>query len=400
MNKTSNDEFIQHLNDVRNDVIALDPYNGLHKKIRFLGKCMHIWPATPAQMLYTKSGCPYCSNKLVLVGFNDLWTTHPHIAKLLKNPEDGYKYTYGCGVKLYFICPNCGAILFKSLNNICKQGFSCNVCSDGISYPNKFSRALLQQLKVNNVAYEWQPEWLKPYFYDNYFEYNNNKYVLEMDGGIGHGNRQYKSNINDIDGKIIDEKKDVLAAEYGINVIRVDCYYDTFDRFEYIKSSIINSKISEIIDLSDVNWEQCNLYATSSMVIRASELYNDGYASSQMVEILCCSAPTVRNWLKQATKIGLCNYDKYEFKSRSMVLTRRKVNQYSLEGIFIATFESADCAAQYVGLKGGCRITSCCRGYYGCKTAGGFLWFYADDPDQPDKSKIIPNNTKLIKEVS
>ena len=36
----------------------------------------------------------------------------------------------------------------------------------------------------------------------------------------------------------------------------------------------------------------------------------------------------------------------------------------------------------------------------GCKTAGGFNWYYADDPTQPDKSKIIPNNTNLIKEVS
>ena len=29
-----------------------------------------------------------------------------------------------------------------------------------------------------------------------------------------------------------------------------------------------------------------------------------------------------------------------------------------------------------------------------------FIWYKADDTAQPDKSKIIPNNTKLIKEVS
>lgn len=32
-------------------------------------------------------------------------------------------------------------------------------------------------------------------------------------------------------------------------------------------------------------------------------------------------------------------------------------------------------------------------------TAGGYRWFDADDPDQPDKSKITLNNTKLMKEV-
>lgn len=30
--------------------------------------------------------CPVCAGKKVLVGYNDLWTTHPEIAKLLKDP--------------------------------------------------------------------------------------------------------------------------------------------------------------------------------------------------------------------------------------------------------------------------------------------------------------------------
>ena len=41
-------------------------------------------------------------------------------------------------------------------------------------------------------------------------------------------------------------------------------------------------------------------------------------------------------------------------------------------------------------------IYGCCRHYPYHKTAGGFLWFYATDLDQPDKSKIILNNTKLM----
>lgn len=30
--------------------------------------------------------CPVCAGKKVLIGYNDLWTTHPEIAKLLKDP--------------------------------------------------------------------------------------------------------------------------------------------------------------------------------------------------------------------------------------------------------------------------------------------------------------------------
>lgn len=30
--------------------------------------------------------CPVCAGKKVLIGYNDLWTTHPEVAKLLKDP--------------------------------------------------------------------------------------------------------------------------------------------------------------------------------------------------------------------------------------------------------------------------------------------------------------------------
>ena len=33
--------------------------------------------------------CPVCSNRKVLKGINDLWTTNPELAKLLVDPEDG-----------------------------------------------------------------------------------------------------------------------------------------------------------------------------------------------------------------------------------------------------------------------------------------------------------------------
>jgi hypothetical protein len=40
----------------------------------------HEYLATPAHRCFSKSGCPYCSGNKVLVGFNDLKTTHPELA--------------------------------------------------------------------------------------------------------------------------------------------------------------------------------------------------------------------------------------------------------------------------------------------------------------------------------
>lgn len=81
--------------------------------------------------------CPYCTNKKVLKGFNDLWTTHPQVAKLLVNPDEGYKYTYGSVVQLDFKCPDCGAIKNTSLSTVVNRGLTCLSCSDGFSYPEK-----------------------------------------------------------------------------------------------------------------------------------------------------------------------------------------------------------------------------------------------------------------------
>ncbi|WP_429595247.1 zinc-ribbon domain-containing protein [Arthrobacter crystallopoietes] len=42
----------------------------------------HAWPSTVANRAINGSGCPYCSAKAVLPGFNDLATTHPTLAQL------------------------------------------------------------------------------------------------------------------------------------------------------------------------------------------------------------------------------------------------------------------------------------------------------------------------------
>jgi hypothetical protein len=41
----------------------------------------HKWSNSPHQHLKSRTGCPICENRRLLVGFNDLATTHPHIAE-------------------------------------------------------------------------------------------------------------------------------------------------------------------------------------------------------------------------------------------------------------------------------------------------------------------------------
>ena len=53
-----------------------------HKKFEWICEAGHTWTAAVAKRVPPQNtGCPYCANRLVLAGFNDLATTHPEMAK-------------------------------------------------------------------------------------------------------------------------------------------------------------------------------------------------------------------------------------------------------------------------------------------------------------------------------
>ena len=67
----------------KNDKLGFDPKTltlGSRKKVWWLGECGHEWEAQIINRAKSGTGCPYCLNKKVLMGFNDLATTNPEIA--------------------------------------------------------------------------------------------------------------------------------------------------------------------------------------------------------------------------------------------------------------------------------------------------------------------------------
>ena len=287
------------------DIIMVDKYVGATTKIRFQCKHGHTWLAEPHNV-DRGHGCPYCCGHKVLVGFNDLWTTRPDIARLLLNPEDGYKYTKAAHVKLDFVCPDCGKISKIKINDVYNRGFSCSRCSDGISYPNKFARNLLDQLPVVNHICEYHPDWAELYFYDNYFEYNNKSYILEMDGGFHYRDvTSYNQFANDV--RATDIIKTELANKHGIKVIRIDCQKSDCN---YIKNNIISSELSDIFDLFKIDWDLCNEMAHKNLLKQACNLYESGITNFQdIADILKVHRTTAYHYVKTGTKYGWCDYD-------------------------------------------------------------------------------------------
>lgn len=101
------------------------------KKVWWLGNCGHERLAVIANRI-AGNGCPICSNKKVLEGFNDLQTTHPQLVEewdYTKNSSLLPKLvTYGSDKKVWWICSE-GHSFQATISNRC-NGKSCPYCSN------------------------------------------------------------------------------------------------------------------------------------------------------------------------------------------------------------------------------------------------------------------------------
>lgn len=307
--RRTHEEFVQLIAAINNNIEIIGRYINSQTKIKCRCKTdNYIWDALPQNLLRGEK-CPICQNKKVLKGINDIATTNPEMIPYFKNIDDAYRYTAKSGKKVDFKCPKCGAIKNMSIYNMYTNGFVCPKCSDGISYPNKFSRYFLSQLPIKNIKYEYSPIWARPYYYDNYFEYNGKKYILEMDGGFHYRDVSFSQDkISYLkDTKSRDEKKNLLAKEHNIILIRINSIIS--DK-EYLKKQIYNSILSDIFDLSIIDWDLCDKGAQSSLVNLICDDYKDNinYNTTILSKKYGLNITTIQRYLRIGNQLGLCSY--------------------------------------------------------------------------------------------
>ena len=140
--------------------------------------CKKIFDLSENNLIRKSKGyCKYCSPRCTK-GTNDIWTTHPMIAKLLKNSDEGYKYKMNCSnKKLEWICPNCGEIILSSPNTVLNHGLICRRCSDKISLPERIMYNILRNL---NIQFEYQK--ILP---EKSFIFDKARYGYKAAGGYG-----------------------------------------------------------------------------------------------------------------------------------------------------------------------------------------------------------------------
>lgn len=270
--------------------------------------------------------------------------TAPEMIKYLKDKSDAYKYTCKSNKYITVVCPICGHEKQQTIYNLFKQGFSCPHCSDKISFPNKLMAAILKQLKVDFINEVTKSksgfEWVGPYRYDFYFETNNQKYFIEMDGEFHYVDHFRTSN----EVQKNDHEKDMLAEKHNVQMIRINCLYTSVnDRFDLIKNNIINSKLYYVFDFSMVDWNSAHKDALKNYVVLASQYWNLGYPVAEISNTLKINRHTTCAYLKIATDVGMCDYNKKESRSRikynSFHQKRKPVAVYK-NGCLINVFRS------------------------------------------------------------
>ena len=268
-------------------------------------------------------GCPVCANQVVIKGINDMATTYPISLNFVLDINDAYKYTYKSKMHIVFKCPDCGFEKEMKISDFTTDGFSCNKCGDGISYPNKFAFNLLEQLGLDFIP-EYNPDWIKPKKYDFFFIYKNKNYILEMDGGW-HNRRNTLSGKSKEKSIEDDEYKDLMAKQNNIHIIRVN---SDRSRLNVIKENILNSELSELFDLSQIDWIECEKNACSSKVKIASDYWNSGiHSTTEIGDIMKLNNNTITRYLKIAVNIGICDYSVKEARKAQIEKSRMSIIQ-------------------------------------------------------------------------
>lgn len=286
-----------------NNLTPYDVVHGSGKIVWWVCKHGHEWEACIVRRRDDNLGCPYCSGRRLLVGFNDMWTTNPKLAAMLNDPNDGYVNTQSNSTRVDWKCPKCNDVIRdKSINHISGSGLSCPNCSDGISYPEKVMYHILKQLNIN-FKYDTTMEWSNRKRYDFYLsDYNT---IIEM-----HGKQHYENNsFESLGGRSLEEEQENDKYKRNMAFKNDILHYEEIDAresdFDYIKLSILNSNLSRIIEMTNINWTDIFLNSKRSVHEKIIQMISDGHSIREISNETKLHSTTVSKTLKKYREKGL-----------------------------------------------------------------------------------------------
>ena len=281
-------------------------------------KCFNKFEVKEKDLKSSNKCCPFCKCNLVMVG-KPLFDERKDLLKYFVNIEDAKSVSCGSGKKVSLKCPNCGNTKEVIVGNLVKHGFSCSICNDGISYPNKFIRNMLTQLNIDFIS-EKSFAWSNDKIYDQYIEKFN--MIIE-----NHGLQHYKDskvfNTSAENQQINDKYKKSLALDNGIVLyVELDCRKSEKN---YIKNSVMNSIIPKVLSFSeeDVDWDMCDLFATKTIINDVCNDWENVNSISELAEKYKLNIHTITSYLRKGEALGWCVFEEKSKKNRGKMTSDR-----------------------------------------------------------------------------
>ena len=373
--KKTHEEFISEIKEKYcGEYTVLSKYINWKTKVKVRHNCEkcknYEWEITPNNLL-RGYGCPICCHppQKIVLGINTIWDTDRWMCDLGISEADSKRYSSGSGKKIMVKCPDCRKekkIVIKEIYN--RKSISCS-CGDGKSYPEKFIFCLLEQLRIDFEA-EYSPKWIDKKRYDFYVPKLNT--IIEV-----HGEQHYSRKFTIAKARTLEEErindklKKEKALENGVkNYIELDC---SESNLEWVKNSILKSEISNLFNLSNINWIKCAEYANKNIVKEVCEYWNNKQENETTIDIgkaLNISRGTIVVYLNKGSKLGWCNYNgKEELRkcgSRSSKVSCKKIGIFKdgeCLGIFNSSAELSRQSENLFGVKLlPSKISSVCTG--------------------------------------
>lgn len=269
-------------------IALMSQYQSLGDKILVKYPCGETIPRTLNGIRVSNYACPHCNND----SYN--MNNEKFQSKVLELTGGEYEFLepyQGYKTKLTVLHHGCGHTFKISPNKFIRRHQRCPICSDGISYPEKYVGHVLNAL---GVSFETQKRfaWSQERRYDFYIPALN--MIIEA-----HGIQHYQESGR---GRSLKEEQENDLLKFDLSVINgidryivLDC---SISKSEHIKNSIVNSGLSSIFDLSNIDFNDCHLLALKSLALEARDLYLEGETVIDIAEMLGVSVDTVKNYLK------------------------------------------------------------------------------------------------------
>jgi hypothetical protein len=189
---TTHPQFLKEWNFARNLVLPSDFGWGSEKKVWWICSLGHEWE-NPIRNRVIGRNCPYCSNRAILPGFNDLETLNPKLALEWhpnKNVKPPSQHGAGSAFKAWWICVKGHEwkstivnrhLLGRGCEKCCKMGTS----KSEIAFRKEFSSYLskINQDHTTRIKLKGKEKHLQV---DIIGEYKGKKIVIEYDGSLYH----------------------------------------------------------------------------------------------------------------------------------------------------------------------------------------------------------------------